>query len=127
MYAQNRRLSPPEVVKGDETDEVRIPLTVVMDGNLHRYILEGSGIRFIVLKTDIGVAAAFDACEICGTQGYVQEGGAVICLNCSADINSATIGQGGGCNPVPLASKVEGDSLVIAVNSILKESGRFRE
>lgn len=127
VYGQNRRLSPPEVVKIDNTDEIRIPLITVMDGTLHRYILEGSRVRFIVMKTDKGVATALDACEICGTQGYVQEGGAVICLNCSADINSATIGQGGGCNPIPLGSRLEGDSLVIPVNSLLKETERFRQ
>lgn len=127
VYGQNRKLSTPTPLKGMQ-GLVRIPIEEINDGNLHRYVLDGTSVRFVVLKLEEGaIAAALDACKICGTQGYIQEGSAVICLNCAADINSATIGRNGGCNPIPLDSKVEGDFLVIPENSLRNEANRFEQ
>ncbi|HJZ13150.1 MAG TPA: Fe-S-containing protein, partial [Acidobacteriota bacterium] len=74
---------------------------------------------------DETIGIVFDACEICGSQGYIQESGAVICLNCDADINPATFKKGGGCNPIPLSSKIEGDHIVIRVEDLKQEEKRF--
>jgi uncharacterized membrane protein len=127
VYGQNRKLSPPKAVAA-VNGLIRIPLHDVNDGVLHRYVVKGTSVRFIVLKLEgNAIATAFDACEICGSQGYTQEGGAVVCLNCSADINSASLGRAGGCNPVPLHSRLEGDSLLIQESSLLKEQKRFKE
>jgi high-affinity iron transporter len=123
VYGQSRTLSPPQpvmIVDG----RVLIPIANVSDGNLHRFIVPESGVRFIVLKTD-KLHVAFDACEICGSQGYVQESGAVICLNCAADINIATIGQSGGCNPIPLVSENSEGSLVILASDLRKKAAVF--
>ncbi len=95
---------------------VRIPVASVSDGILHRFSLEDGGVsvRFIVMeKADHTLAAAFDACEICGTQGFYQKGSEVICRNCGSSIVASTIGVKGGCNPIPLKSHVEGGMLVI--------------
>lgn len=125
VYSQNRTLTPPVEVSAIN-GEVRIPVESVSDGKLHRFVLSGSQIRFIVMKIDEGrIATAFDACEICGSQGYVQEGGALICLNCSADINTATIGQRGGCNPILLFSRIQDSTLIIPVSSLNKEESKF--
>ncbi len=125
VYGQSRKtLTPPEPLTS-MNGEVRIPVSVVSDGELHRYILSGSKVRLIVLKTEETLAVAFDACEICGSQGYVQEAGSVICLNCSADINAATIGRGGGCNPIPLAFRVEGGFLIVRVDELMKQAKKF--
>lgn len=125
VYGQsNRRLSDPVVVNA-EGGFVRIPLTALADHDFHRFQLSGTHVRFIVLKTDDGVTTALDACEICGAQGYNYESGTLICLNCDADINKATVGQSGGCNPVPLKSKVEGGALVISADELQKEEARF--
>jgi high-affinity iron transporter len=125
VYSQNRALTPPVEVSA-QGQEVRIPVQSISDGKLHRFVLAGTPIRFIVLKIGEGrIATAFDACEICGSQGYVQEGGALICLNCSADINTATIGQSGGCNPILLSSKMEGGTLTIPVEVLKLEESRF--
>lgn len=128
VYGQNRRmLSEPEVVSA-QNGEVRIPLSKLADNDFHRFVLSGTKVRFIVLKTSDGhVTTAFDACEICGSQGYVYESGSLICLNCDADINVATISKGGGCNPVPLVSQVTGDSLVINAGDLSKEGARFEK
>lgn len=124
VYGQTRVLSEPTKISA-ENGEVRIPLAQVSDGNLHRFILSDSGVRFIVMRSD-KVRAAFDACEICGTQGYVQESGTLICLNCAADINTTTIGNGGGCNPIPLSIEVQSNTLVISLSELKKKESMFQ-
>ena len=68
---------------------------------------------------------AFDACQICGSQGYYQNGRNVICKNCASAINIPTIGQTGGCNPIPLESSVQGEQLVIAADRLTAGSRHF--
>ena len=53
------------------------------------------------------------------TQGYYQKGTNVICKNCGSAIFVPTIGHAGGCNPIPLESRVEGDQLVIPAAKLL--------
>ena len=123
VYGQTRKLSAPApaTVVGDR---IEIPVSQVSDGHLHRFIVPDSGVRFIVMKTD-KLHVAFDACEICGSQGYVEETGALICLNCAADINPATIGTGGGCNPIPLASETSSEFVVIRLSDLQAKQTLF--
>ncbi len=106
----------------------RIPVSAVSDGMLHRFSIESEGatIRIIAIRRpDQSIAVAFDACEICGNQGYYQKGPNVICKNCASAINIPTIGQTGGCNPRPLASHVDGDQVVIPADKLLAGSKYF--
>ena len=121
IYAkQTSELSPAtEVTLHD--DVVRIPVASVSGGLLHRFALHSNGInvRFIVIqKPDKTFATAFDACAICGNQGYFQKGPDVICKNCASAIVAATIGSVGGCNPIPLKAHVEGETIVIDASSL---------
>jgi high-affinity iron transporter len=96
---------------------VRLPLSSFQDGRLQRFSAEVGGrtVRFIAVPVTAGeVATAFDACLICGPRGYYQEGTDILCLHCSSAIYPPSIGQPGGCNPIPLPSRVEGGELVIA-------------
>lgn len=100
---------------------VRIPVASVSDGVLHRFQLEDAGVsvRFIVIeRPDHTLATAFDACRICGAQGFYQKGPEVICRNCASAIVTGTIGTEGGCNPIPLKSHVEGGTLVIDAGAL---------
>lgn len=126
VYGQNtKKISDPTPIRA-VNGEVRVPLTDVSDGSLHRYILEGSKVRFFVLELGEGkMLPVLDACEICGSQGYVKESGSVICLNCDADINQSTIGKPGGCNPVPLAFQEKEGALIIREEDLRKEEKRF--
>ena len=121
IYArQASALSTPQTI-APENGAVHIPVASVSDGSLHRFELDDNGvhIRFIVVeKPDHSLAAAFDACAICGTQGYLQKGPAMVCRNCDSEIVISTIGVKGGCNPIPLASHVDGASLVIEAAEI---------
>jgi len=107
----------------------RIPVSAVNDGMLHRFAINSDGItvRIIAIRRpDQSIAIAFDACEICGSQGYYQKGPNVICKNCASAINIPTIGQQGGCNPIPLESKVDGGQIVIPADKLLAGSKIFR-
>jgi len=108
---------------------IRIPVSSVSDGNLHRFIVDDQGVhvRFIVIEmAEKSLVTALDACQICGTQGYYQKGSEVICRNCASNIVISTIGTPGGCNPVPLRSHVEGDVLVIDESALDGGVGVFR-
>jgi uncharacterized membrane protein len=116
IYAKENSALSSAVPVTFQNGAVRIPVSSVSDGNLHRFALDSDGVqvRFIVIeKPDHTLATAFDACEICGTQGYFQKGNEVICRNCASDIVVSTIGDTGGCNPIPLKSHVDGNTLVI--------------
>ena len=99
---------------------VRIPISQVSDGNLHFFQARdgGASVRFLVIRKPDGWGVALDACRICGWAGYRQEGQNVICRNCSSAIYIPTIGEAGGCNPVGVESRVDGDSIVVDVASL---------
>lgn len=109
--------------------KVRIPVSILTDDTLHRFSIQSNGvtIRIIAIRRpDRTIATAFDACQICGSQGYYQKGLNVICKNCASAINIPTIGVTGGCNPIPLASNQEGDSVVIDAAKLFAGSRFFR-
>lgn len=118
VYARaTQALSPAQAVSPRD-GVIRLPMTAVDDGRLHRFGLEfnGTTVRFLLIKKPNGqIATALDACLICGDVGYFQKGRDVICKNCSAAINLATIGLPGGCNPIALPSRVEHTEVVISV------------
>lgn len=107
-----------------------IPLESVSDGNLHRFLYttaEGHNVRFIVIQKREGVfGVGFDACEICGARGYYQrKRGEIVCLACDTVMNIDTIGFPGGCNPIPLSYRKEGDFLLVQVSDIERREKEF--
>jgi FTR1 family protein len=121
-----RRLSPGKLV-GAVNAEIRIPLAEISDGHLHRFeaAVAGHRVRFLLIGSGGAVRAAFDACQICGTTGYNEVRGQVVCLHCDAAINAPTIGRGGGCNPLPLASRQEGGVIVIRESDLAAGAAPF--
>lgn len=97
---------------------VTIAASEVADGDLHRYVValpSGASVRFFLLKKPDGkIATVVDACSICGPVGFYKQGGQIICKNCSAPVNPQSVGDPGGCNPIPLRANVSGESVVIA-------------
>jgi len=119
-------LTPGQSVTAAAGD-IRIPVAPVSDGHLHRFTADVSGraTRFLVIRSSAGLKTAFDACEICGTEGYNEVGGNVVCLHCDANMNIPTIGKGGGCNPMPLPSRVDGDALVVRTADLAAQASQF--
>jgi high-affinity iron transporter len=119
-------LSPAITAQVGAGGVVRLPVADFQGSTaLRRYSVTlggpggGATVRFIAVPLDdprkpsTAIATAFDACEICGAKGYYQEGGNVACLHCGSTIYPPSIGQRGGCNPIPLPSRREGDELVL--------------
>jgi high-affinity iron transporter len=121
VYSANTgAVSPPEQVFQQGTD-ARIPLSRVNDGRMHFFAYNAATgpVRFLIIKLDSGkIGVAFDACQICGSKGYFQDGPQVICRNCTAAINPSSIGQSGGCNPIEIKSTVEGDTIVVSASEL---------
>ncbi|HET8946954.1 MAG TPA: Fe-S-containing protein [Candidatus Polarisedimenticolia bacterium] len=106
---------------------IRLPVTGLDDGHLHRFgvALDGTVVRFIVMKTGGRLVATFDACVVCGARGYIERQGRLVCLACAADINTQTLGTGGGCNPIPLRYTEEGGALIITAADLKAEAKTF--
>jgi high-affinity iron transporter len=118
--------TPIELVNGTAT----IPVGQVADGDLHRYsaTVDGKPVRFwLVKKPDGKIATLFDACEICGPVGFYKDGNNIVCKNCAAPINPQSVGQPGGCNPVPLKATVQGDRVVIAQRDLAEGERLFEK
>jgi high-affinity iron transporter len=108
-------------------NEVRIPIAEVSDSNLHIYSVDANGtsLRFLVIRKPNGSwGTALDACLICGTAGYRQDGSNVVCRNCASAIYIPTIGEAGGCNPVGVPSRADNGALVIDVATLAEARSR---
>jgi uncharacterized membrane protein len=114
MTPAPERLAPVEGV-------LRIPVGELQDKKLHFYVASAGGadVRLIaILDNTDTVRVALDACQICGSQGYVQEGRNVICRNCGAAIYIPSLGMTGGCNPIHIDYRVAGASIEIAASAL---------
>jgi len=103
-------------------NELRIPLSEVVDSSLHLFTVNVSGqsLRFLIIKKPNGYGTAIDACRICGPEGYRQDGQNVICRHCGSAIYIPSIGDQGGCNPIGFDSHVEGGELVVDLSALSK-------
>jgi high-affinity iron transporter len=125
VYTQANSAPPSALPITAVGGEVRVPIGEVSDGNLHLFTLDAGAqiVRFMVIKKPSGGwGTALDACAICGAEGYRQDGQNVICRHCASAIYIPTIGSGGGCNPIGVASRIEGDDIVIGVDALTQAS-----
>ena len=116
IYAKSVSALSPATPVTFSGGSLSIPLSQVSDGDLHRFAAReaGTDIRFLVYqKPDGKVVVLFDACQICGPVGFFKGANGLVCKNCSAPINGQSVGTPGGCNPVPLRSSADGNSIVI--------------
>jgi FTR1 family protein len=90
------------------------------DHHLHFYsaTLPEGEVRFFAVGVGDEIRTCFDACEICGDKGYFEDGGAVVCRNCTSPIVLGSLGRTGGCNPIPLAHRLESGHLVVAESDL---------
>jgi len=116
IYAKSVSALSPATPVTFTGGSLSIPLSQVSDGDLHRFAAREArtDIRFLLYqKPDGKVVAIFDACQICGPVGFFKGANGLVCKNCSAPINGQSVGTPGGCNPVPLRSSADGNSIVI--------------
>jgi len=120
-YARATNAPSPGKMLAVENNRVRIPLSELTDSSLHFYTAEVNGtvIRFLVIhQTNGDYVTALDACQICGRKGYRQEGQNIICRNCGASIYVPSIGDHGGCNPIPVKSSVAGGEVIVDLSAL---------
>ncbi len=121
VYARVAAAPPEARVLAALDSQVRIPLTELNDSSLHFYSVEvnNTAIRFMVIhKRDGDYGTVLDACQICGAQGYREEGSNVICRNCAAAIYIPSIGDSGGCNPIAVKSKVQDGEVIVDFSAL---------
>jgi len=122
-FAYARVMSAPSPAREltAQNGQVNIPLSELTDASLHFYTADVNAtvIRFLVIhQTNGNYSVALDACQICGWKGYRQEGQNVICRNCGATIYIPSIGDRGGCNPIPVKSRVEGGEVIVDLSAL---------
>jgi FTR1 family protein len=101
--------------------QVTVPVADINDDKLHRYgvmVDDGTGgsreIRFLLFKKPDGnLVSVADACQICGPVGFYIGSQGITCKMCASPLNAASMGQPGGCNPVPLKSTIAGGLVTI--------------
>lgn len=128
IYAKSTTALSPATELSFVNGQVSVPKSDVADGGLRRYQanVNGTEIRFLLYRKNNGeVATIYDACGVCGAVGFYKHGNDIICKNCSAPINAQSLGQAGGCNPIPLKSTVVGDNIVITAQDLSKEAAQF--
>lgn len=116
IYAKAQEPTPAATKLGFVNGAVSIPIAQLSSGDLHLYAvtINGTEVRFFLYpKPDGNIVAVFDACTICGPVGFYKTSTGLVCKNCAAPINPQSVGQAGGCNPIPLNSAKSGDAIVI--------------
>lgn len=114
------RLSEAVRVALDADGVLRLPVPSLRDGRLHRFAWvaeDGKLVRFFIINRyldKLSLSTVFDACLLCGDQGYAQQGDQIVCSACGVHLFTPSIGKPGGCNPVPIEGwQVDGDVLSI--------------
>ena len=109
---------------------VDVELEQINDGHLHRFVYHASSgeqVRYIViLKGGSAYGVGLDACEICGATGYYERENQVICKLCDVQMNKATIGTRGGCNPIPIEYRIEEGKLRVSQSELEKNAQIFK-
>ncbi len=122
IYAKSSTALSPTAPVTLVGSQVTLPTADVNDDQLHRYgvhIDDGHGgnveVRFLLFKKPDGtIVSVADACQICGPVGFYIGSQGITCKMCASPLNPSSMGQKGGCNPIPLKSTVGGGQVVIA-------------
>lgn len=112
--------------------DIRIPISDLSSGKAKFFDYNTAGnkaVRFFAVRSSDGVyRAAMDACDTCfhAKKGYKQEGDEMVCNNCGLKFPTSKINEvHGGCNPVGVPCKVEGDTLVIKASELESRNRYF--
>lgn len=123
-------LSPPEGYS-QHNGVATIEFNKVDDGHLHRFeykAKDGTVMRFIIIKKNGGsYGVGLDACMTCGDAGYYEKDGKIICKRCAVEMNVATIGFKGGCNPIPFPFETSHGKITIQTSDLDALSSHFKE
>jgi FTR1 family protein len=116
-------------------DLVTIPASQITDDQLHRFgvhVEDGAGhspeVRFLLFKKPDGnIVSVADACQICGPVGFYIGAQGIICKMCASPLNASSMGQPGGCNPIPLKSSIINGQVTIAAADLKAIAPKFEK
>ena len=126
IYAKSTTALSPTTVVTLIGSEVTLPAANINDDKLHRYgvkVEDGKGglveVRFLLFrKPDGNIVTVADACQICGPVGFYIGSEGITCKMCASPLNPASMGQRGGCNPIPLQATNTNGQITIAANDL---------
>jgi FTR1 family protein len=122
IYAKSTTALSPATGITLSDGKATIPTSDMREGDLRRYFvtIDGNALRFLLYKKPDGkVATILDACAICGDAGFYNNGAqGITCKNCSAPVNPQTVGDGGGCNPIPFEATNDGTSVTVTADAL---------
>lgn len=102
-----------------------------LEVRFYRFLNPGNQeVKFFVGRDGEGhIQVGFDANEICykRKRGYEAQGEWLVCQTCEKAFRLAEVNAGGGgCKPVPVDHRLDGDQLILAEADILKGWRFFR-
>lgn len=121
IYAKSTTALSPTTAVTLVGSQAIVPTSQITDDQLHRYgvhVDDGKGgsveVRFLLYKKPDGnIVSVADACHICGPVGFYISSQGITCKMCASPLVPQSMGQPGGCNPIPLQSTIGGGEVVI--------------
>jgi uncharacterized membrane protein len=121
-YVSRARIptAEPATALTPDAGAVAIDAGLLADSRMHFFTapIPSGSVRFFAVRVGTEVRTNLDACEICGPIGYFLEGGTVVCRNCTSPIALTSLGRHGGCNPIPVRSRIDGARVVVALEDL---------
>lgn len=126
IYAKSSTTLSPTTSVTLVGSQVTVPTSEINDDQLHRFgvhVDDGKGgsveVRFLLFKKPDGnIIAVGDACRICGPVGFYIGAQGITCKMCASPLNASSMGQEGGCNPIPLKSTIAGGQVTIQAEDL---------
>lgn len=122
IYAKSSTALSPTTSVTLVGNQVTLPTADINDDQLHRFgvfVNDAQGkpaqVRFLLYKKPDGnIVSVADACHICGPVGFYIGSQGITCKMCASPLVPQSMGQEGGCNPIPLHSSRSGAQITIA-------------
>jgi high-affinity iron transporter len=130
IYAKSTTALSPATEAVLVGNQVAVPAATLTGDDLHRFTVnvDGSNVRFLLYKKPDGtIVSVADACQICGPVGFYKSGNDIICKLCASPVAGQSVGQPGGCNPVPLKSATEGGDVIITAADLRTIAPLFKK
>ena len=126
IYAKSTTALSPTTSVTLVGSQVTVPSAQINDDKLHRYgvhVDDGKGgsteVRFLLFKKPDGnIVSVADACHICGPVGFYIGSQGITCKMCASPLVPQSMGQPGGCNPIPLKSSIGGGEVIIQASDL---------
>ena len=121
IYAMSTTALSPAAPVTLTGSQVTVPASQIAEDALQRYVVRvgGTNVRFLLYrKPDGKIVTVADACQICGPVGFYKSGNMIVCKLCASPVNAQSVGQPGGCNPIPLASTTAGGYVIVQAKAL---------